>query len=164
MTRGSEAGLRWSRFAAASPNLAGEARRLFTGFGVPLGFLATVRLDGGPRVHPVCPLFDEDLHVFVVPGPKQADLRRDGRYALHCETYPPPRHEDAAYLAGTAAEVTDPERFVALKEVFFSQRPDEPWPGFDDQALFELRVDRVLVTMTADDGPLAAGHTVWATQ
>jgi hypothetical protein len=24
-------------------------------FGVPLGYLATVRRDGGPRLHPFCP-------------------------------------------------------------------------------------------------------------
>ena len=104
--------LRWSQFAVAAPALAAEARRLFTSHGVTLGFVATVRADGGPRVHPVCPLFHEQLHLFVVPGPKQEDLRRDGRYALHCETYPPPTHEDAAYVTGTAVEIRDPATFA----------------------------------------------------
>src|SRR5215470_6438545 len=56
---------------------------------IGLGFLATVRADGSPRVHPVCPVISAaGLHVSVVAGPKQADLRRDGRYALHSETCP----------------------------------------------------------------------------
>jgi len=52
-------------------------------------------LDGGPRVHPVCPVISAaGLHVLVISGPKQQDLRRDGRYALHSETCPPPRQDD----------------------------------------------------------------------
>ena len=58
-----------------------RAGALLYQFGVGLAFLATVRRDGGPRVHPMCPLIHQGgLYGFFVPGPKQADLHRDGRY------------------------------------------------------------------------------------
>src|SRR5205814_2633966 len=58
------------------------ARGQFYQFGIGLAFLATVRTDGAPRVHPVCPVIsDAGLHVLIVAGPKRQDLRRDGRYA-----------------------------------------------------------------------------------
>src|SRR4051812_11675092 len=59
---------RWPQFRAEEPDLAAAAEGLLYQFGVGLGFLATVRLDGGPRVHPVCPVLDGDgLWCFVVP-------------------------------------------------------------------------------------------------
>jgi len=74
----------WSEFAASAPGLAVAGRRLFYQYGPGLGFLATVRADGGPRLHPVCPVITGDgLYVFVVASPKGGDLERDGRYALH---------------------------------------------------------------------------------
>ena len=48
-------------------------------------YLATVRSDGGPRVHPVTPIFtDEGLYLFMEPtSPKGDDLRERSRFALH---------------------------------------------------------------------------------
>jgi hypothetical protein len=46
--------LTWAEFAHARPELAEAGRRLLYQFGVGLGFLATVRADGGPRLHPMC--------------------------------------------------------------------------------------------------------------
>ena len=85
----------WAEFETGQPGLAAAGRTLFYQFGVGLAFLATVRRDGGPRVHPMCPIIDGGgLFAFIVPGPKQADLRRDGRYALH--SFPCPDNEDAS--------------------------------------------------------------------
>jgi hypothetical protein len=76
--------VRWAEFATFRPDLAEARRQLLYQFGVGLAFLATVRPDGGPRVHPMCPLLtDEALYGFIVPSPKRADLHRDGRYAIH---------------------------------------------------------------------------------
>src|SRR5436189_6403404 len=98
----------WTDFQRQQPALADAGRRQFYHFGIGLAFLATVRPDGAPRVHPVCPIIsDAGLHILVTPGPKQRDLRRDGRYAIHTETCPPPIHEDGCMLSGTAREVTD---------------------------------------------------------
>jgi hypothetical protein len=159
--------LTWKQFSAARPDLARVGASLLYEFGdLGLGFLATVRADGGPRVHPVCPMVTEDgLYAFVVPGPKLTDLRRDARYALHSETFPPPRHDDAFYVTGHAEEHDDPQLRTSLTAQFLREHHlDEPWPEFDDQALVEFRVERCLVTLTEAREGLPAGHTIWSAQ
>ncbi|HXZ85879.1 MAG TPA: pyridoxamine 5'-phosphate oxidase family protein, partial [Myxococcota bacterium] len=116
-------------------------RKLLYPFGpaVGLGFLATTRRDGGPRVHPVCPaILGGGLYVFVIgDSPKRADLARDGRYALHF--YPDKDDDESFYCTGPAREVEDrAARAAAI-------------PGFahavrDDEVLFELRLSRALHT------------------
>ena len=94
----------WKDFAAAAPDLAQAGRALLNQFGVGLAFLATVRRDGAPRLHPVCPVLSGDrLSVLVtLASPKHGDLLRDGRYAL--QTFPEPKPGSAEfYLAGTSA-------------------------------------------------------------
>jgi hypothetical protein len=91
--------LTWAQFAHARPDLAEAGRRLMYQFGVGLAFLATVRADGAPRLHPICPLLtDQALLGFLQPSPKRHDLHRDGRYALHA--FPSEANEDAFYLCG----------------------------------------------------------------
>ena len=98
--------LTWTEFSRRQPALAAAGRAQLYQVGIGLGFLGTVRPDGGPRVHPVCPVISAaGLHLLIVAGPKQADLRRDGRCALHSETCPPPREEDGFAIIGHAAEV-----------------------------------------------------------
>ena len=46
----------WEEFAVAEPELAEAGCSLLYQFGVGLAFLATVRKDGAPRLHPVCPV------------------------------------------------------------------------------------------------------------
>ena len=158
----------WAAFAAQQPDLALAGRNLLYQHGVGLAFLATTRLDGGPRVHPVCPLLtgaggerDAGLFAFVVPSPKQADLRRDGRYALH--SFPHPDNEDAFYLTGRAVLVVDAatrrglaDQFVAEREAFAVPAPT------DEDALFRLDIDSCLLTRTAGHGDPRPQHTVWA--
>jgi hypothetical protein len=100
---------RWSEFAAEQPQLAAAGRALIYQFKVGLGYLATIRKDGGPRVHPVCPVIANDgLYVFVGnQSPKVHDLRRDGRFALH--SFPNPEVDDEFYVEGWARQVDDPE-------------------------------------------------------
>ena len=145
------------------PDLAEAGRGLLYNFGVGLGFLATVRPDGGPRVHPICPiLMDDHLYGLIVPGPKLNDLRRDGRFALHSETIPPPRQDDAFYLTGMAAEVHDAQTWERAATQLLDERGiGSRWPGFEAQILFEFVLDRCLLTMTEPRDGLPAGHTVW---
>src|SRR5581483_7894863 len=68
----------WIEFAEAQPDLAEAGRADIYQWGLGLGFLATVRPDGAPRVHPVCPVIGPDgLLVLIAGGPKQQDLLRD---------------------------------------------------------------------------------------
>src|SRR5438067_12392829 len=140
----------WLEFEAEVPLLAGEARKNLYEVGIGLGFLATVRPGGAPRVHPVCPIVSRvGLHVLVVPGPKQQDLRRDGRYALHTETCPPPNHEDGCMLAGTAREVTDADaRSKVLDQLRDERKDQELWPSVHTDALFELLIETCLLMRT----------------
>src|SRR5436190_108155 len=74
----------WGAFKGSDPQLAVVIRGLLMQYGQGTGYLATVRRDGGPRVHPVSPLLTHDaLYCFVVASRKRDDLLRDGRYALH---------------------------------------------------------------------------------
>jgi hypothetical protein len=152
----------WSEFADLRPDLEPVARGMLYQHGLGLGFLATVRADGGPRVHPVCPVLAENLYAFIVPGPKLADLRRDGRYALCSETCAPPRHDDNLYIAGMIEELEDASLRSRLTNQILSERDmAEPWPGFDQEPMLELHLDRVLITLTEGRDGLPAGHTVW---
>ena len=155
--------LTWGEFQAARPEAAAAGRALLYQVGVGLGFLATVRADGGPRVHPVCPILTDDgLYLFVVASPKRADLLRDPRYALHA--FPTDDNEDAFYITGVAeSRNEDPAVRARLAEQYLVQEramKEEP-PGFDDEHLFELRFDTCLVTKTTGHGDWNPQHTVW---
>jgi hypothetical protein len=130
---------------------------------IGLGFLATVRGDGGPRVHPICPLVTNDgLYGFIVPGPKLEDLRRDGRYALHSETFPPPHHDDSFYVTGIAVLQKDPLLRESLTQQVLVERDlVTPWAGFESEQLVEFRLDRCLLTLTRAQDDLPVGHTIW---
>jgi hypothetical protein len=137
----------WPEFALAAPRLAAQVRALFQQYGQGLGYLATVRPDGGPRVHPVAPVITEaGLFCFVIPSPKRRDLERDGRYALH--SFPAEHTEDEAYLAGTAVPVADPGRIDELARRFRAT-------SHADWRLFELGVE---VAMLGRTGP---AYQVW---
>ncbi|WP_353890601.1 pyridoxamine 5'-phosphate oxidase family protein [Micromonospora sp. WMMA1363] len=123
----------WSEFAADEPRLADGIRRLLQQYGPGLGYLATVRADGGPRVHPVSPVIaDEGLFCFVIDSPKRRDLERDGRYALH--SFPAEESDDEAYVAGHARPVTDSARVARLARLHRATSQV-------DWRLFELTVD-----------------------
>jgi hypothetical protein len=153
--------LTWGEFRARRPDLAAAGRALFYQFGVGLAFLATVRPDGGPRVHPMCPIITDDaLYALIVPSPKRSDLVRDGRYAMH--GFPLPDNEDAFYVAGTAVERTDPALRRAVDKLFLQERKvTETPPGFGEEGLFEFFIERCLLTRTTGHGDYHPQHTVW---
>ena len=132
--------LTWKDFAAAAPELAEAGRALLNQFGVGLAFLATVRRDGAPRLHPVCPvLFDDRLFVLITPGsPKRHDLTRDGRYAL--QTFPQPKAgSDEFYVTGRAHVVED----AATRAAIFR---DARHMADAAEIPFELMLERVMHT------------------
>ncbi|MGC1215408.1 MAG: pyridoxamine 5'-phosphate oxidase family protein [Micromonospora sp.] len=128
----------WSEFAADEPRLADEIRLLMQQYGPGFGYLATVRADGGPRVHPVSPVITDDgLFCFVIDSPKRRDLERDGRYALH--SFPPEESDDEAYVAGRAHPVTDQARVARVAELGRAA-PHVDW------RLFEFTIDVAMLT------------------
>jgi hypothetical protein len=151
----------WQQLQLERPELATAGRRLLYQFGVGLAFLGTVRADGGPRMHPVCPLIGgSGLFVFVVDSPKRRDLTRDARYALH--SFPSADNEDAFYLTGMARTVADADLRRRLARQFVEERAalSVPDPA-DSEALFELDVRSCLLTRTTGHGDPAPSHEVW---
>jgi hypothetical protein len=128
---------RWGEFAADAPDMAAAGAQLLEQFGIGLGFLATVRPDGGPRLHPMCPILAEGgLWTFIGPSPKLGDLRRDGRYALH--SFPAVDVDDEFYVTGRAVLVEDAAVRAAVRRAYKATFQS------DDEALFELLIDRAL--------------------
>ena len=130
----------WKEFAAAEPDLAESGRSLLFQFNVGLAFLATVRSDGAPRLHPVCPVFSDDrLFVLITPlSPKRRDLLRDGRYAL--QSFPQPKAgSDEFFIAGRAVLLDDATaRANVLRDAAHMADASE--------TAFELWIDRVMHT------------------
>jgi hypothetical protein len=131
----------WSDFARQAPELAafGEAR-LRSG----VAYLATLRADGSPRVHPVTPIIGERLFLFMEPtSPKGKDLQRDPRYMLHCAVEDMSGGGGEFYVRGRASFTTDP----ALREQANRAAPYTPRP---DYVLFVLDIDYAFMNVYAE--------------
>jgi hypothetical protein len=130
---------RWCDFAQERPEIADAGRALIYQFRVGLGYLATIRKDGGPRVHPVCPVIANDgLYLFIGnQSPKVHDLRRDGRFALH--SFPNPEVDDEFYVAGTVQQVDDAEIRRVVYEAYTATGAST-----SNDTLFELLLERAL--------------------
>jgi hypothetical protein len=136
----------WSTFAAAAPELAEHARRLFYRTETGEALLATVRHDGLPRIHPIYLAVMEDrLVAFMNPSPKLIDLATDGRFALH--NHQDPAAPDEILFRGRARPIDDLEtraRFAA--NWYFSTT--------DEYRLFEFDIERALLGQRgADEWP-----------
>jgi hypothetical protein len=137
---------RWSEFALAAPRLADAVHRLLHQYGPGLGYLATVRPDGGPRVHPVSPVVhDGGLYCFVIASPKRSDLERDGRYALHSF---PAEGDDEAYVAGRAIRVTEREVIAGLAAKMRAE-PRVDWRLYEFTIEVAMTVRRSVVSLAA---------------
>ena len=113
----------WHDFERQAPELAAYGRgRLSSG----VAYLATVRPDGGPRVHPVTPIIGDELYLFMEPtSPKGKDLVRDGRFALHCAVEDMSGGEGEFYVRGHGRLSVDPtHRTAATRAAAYEPRPD----------------------------------------
>src|SRR5512134_3434108 len=81
----------WAELEVGDPELAAFGRERFEGKVV---FHATLRRDGGPRLHPVSPWFGAGLLLvgFRARSPKNDEVALDGRYAMH-SAIEPDNHE-----------------------------------------------------------------------
>jgi hypothetical protein len=114
-----------------------------------VAYLATVRKDGSPRVHPITPIIGQGhLFLFMEPtSPKGHDLRRDQRYALHCSVSDNSGGSGEVIVAGRARFIDDPE-LRALAAQLASYTPA------DRYILFELDVESATSTIYTDAGPV----------
>ena len=101
----------WREFAAADPEMAAIGQGLLEQH--QLAYLATVRADGAPRLHPVSPqIIDGSLYVCTPrSSPKARDQMRDGRYVLHLL---PGKDDEEFRIRGRARLLTDADEIAAV--------------------------------------------------
>ena len=111
----------WVEFEEADPELASHVRsRLIAG----LCYLATIRPDGLPRVHPVgVQVRDGRLIVPMTPtSPKGGDIKRDGRFALHCSVENNYGGEGEVLVTGLGSQIEPPTEFAERGWIAFHLR------------------------------------------
>jgi len=98
---------RWSEFEKEQPEFAARVRKLLDAGRHKT--IATLRADGAPRISGIeCEIADGELRFGSMPAARKgADLRRNGRFALHGPTFHPVEGQEAAWpgeakIAGTA--------------------------------------------------------------
>ena len=150
---------RWDEFAAEAPDIAGPGRALIYQYGIGLGFIATVRKDGGPRMHPFCPIQAAGgLYGLIIPSFKRDDLLRDGRYAVHALS--PEEKDDEFYVTGRARRIEDAaiRAEVAASYVATGGKTDE------SEWLFEFDIERALLAVyrpRTDPNPFPPVYSKW---
>lgn len=150
----------WNEFSLEEPELEkiGKGLLFQSGPHVGLAFLATIRKDGAPRLHPVSLVYSNDHLFLLIPpaSPKCRDLKRDGRYAM--QAFPPPKNEENQefYLAGFAELIQDVEKRQALIA-------DTKIRVEEKEVLFELLLDRAMHTKLQNRGTPEEypKHSIW---
>jgi len=148
----------WKELETHAPELADAGRTLLYQFGPGLAFLATVRKDGAPRLHPICPtVVDGCLHALILPSsPKCGDLKRDGRYALH--TFPPKDRDDEFLVMGRAYFVDDKTRETKVRD----DQVARGMTSSHDEALFAFDIERIMYAKyPGGHGTWPPKYTVW---
>jgi hypothetical protein len=136
----------WNDLENTVPELAAFCRQRFE---TSVAYLATVRKDGSPRVHPVTPIVGQEyLFLFMEPtSPKGHDLRRDGRYALHSAVSDQNGTSGEVIIMGSATFIDDPAK-RSLASRLASYTPA------DRYILFELSIESAVSTIYKDGNPV----------
>jgi hypothetical protein len=137
----------WHEFSLEEPELAKFGQRLLFQSRIGRAFLATIRKDGAPRLHPISLVIHSDHLYILIPttSPKCADLLRDGRYAMQSFPFP---HDDANqefYLSGCVENIGNSvtrQKIIDEANIFTEE----------NEVLFELLVDRVMYTKLMNTG------------
>ena len=121
----------WGEFAADHPSLAEfGADRLAR----RAAYLATIRADGTPRVHPVMPVIGAGRLLLFMEStsPKRGDLRERGSYAMHAGVEGTGAGGEF-FITGRGRPCDDPElRAAAIEAAGYDV--DDAW------VMFELEV------------------------
>ena len=126
----------WGEFAAAAPEIAADGQRLFYRTRIGEAFLATVRDDAPPRLHPIyVAILEGRLVAFLLASPKATDLVEDGRYALHA--HQDPESPSEFVVRGRAHAIDDPDVWARFAAAWY----------FDldhDHRLFEFEIEHAI--------------------
>jgi hypothetical protein len=141
----------WSEVEVGAGDLADRVRARFEATG--LAIMATLRRDGSPRVTGIEPSFAlGELWLGSMPDARKgADLRRDGRVALHAATVDKQVAEGDAKVAGVAVLVDDRDVQQAVGEALVAAAGEAqvPEPGTYD--LFRVDVRELSFLRPAGD-------------
>ncbi len=140
----------WKALEDQQPALATMGTQRLNG---QVAYLATVRKDGSPRVHPMTPIIGQGhLFVFMEPtSPKGHDLQRDGRYAIHCSVSDTSGASGEFIVSGQARLIDDPE-LRSLAVLLASYAPA------DRYILFEFDINSATSTVYQNGQPV---HQHW---
>ncbi len=137
----------WGEFAESAPELAAFGAERFRQ--AQVAYLATVRNDRGPRLHPVTPILGEGrLFLFMEPtSPKGHDLGRHSRYAMHSLVTDQNGTPGEFWITGRAIRAADPAtRAIAATAAAY-------YPA-DRYILFELSVEEAASTLYEGGQPM----------
>ena len=142
----------WKVFADQAPEIATLA---YEKLNRKIAYLATLRKDGSPRLHPVTPFIANGmLYIFTEPSsPKIRDLTRDGRYALHCSVGGGGPLVEIE-VSGEAVVIQDP----SVREP--AQRYAASSVVIDSYVLYEFQIQQVLVVEYDEGKPVVRRYKV----
>lgn len=147
----------WAEFEADARDVAAIGSRLWPGLvaldrGDPvpvtaacfsIAYLATVRRDGAPRLHPFCPIIAGGSLFAAIPqsSPKGDDLRRDPRCVIHAMPGP---DDDEFCIRAIAREVTaDMETAALVRQVVERSDVGGMTESVSQDPLFEFDLQQV---------------------
>jgi len=156
----------WAQFEREAPEVAEVATRLWPGplalhrYGslpdgvswFAISYLGTVRRDGGPRVHPFCPILADGRLFAAIPrsSPKGGDLRRDPRCVIHAL---PGADDDELSIRALAREVSSDESLrAAIRAVIARTEVGGMIESVAQDPLFEFDLRQVDVARWVDIG------------
>ncbi|MDA0350799.1 MAG: pyridoxamine 5-phosphate oxidase [Chloroflexi bacterium] len=134
----------WREIQNAEPEFAAQVQRVFDAHLHKT--MATLRLDGGPRISGTEATFkDGELWLGMLATSRKAqDLARDGRVALHSATVDAEMSEGDAKLSAVAVRETDAAKLAAA----FGEAED-------GSIFFRLDIHEVALTQPSDSAGLA---------
>jgi len=148
----------WHEFSLEEPELAQFGKKLLFQSRIGRAFLATIRKDGAPRLHPISLVIHSDHLYILIPttSPKYADLMRDGRYAMQAFPLPHDDENQEFFLSGCVENIGDSsirQNIIEDTSIFTDE----------NEVLFELLVDRVMYTKLINPGELEENpvHIKW---
>lgn len=142
----------WSHFEEEAPETVAVFRRRLEATGLAL--MATLRVDGAPRISPLEPLLGEDrLWLGMMPhSTKSRDLRRDPRLCLHSATADKDVSDGDAKLWGRAVlvgDATERASYAAAMKAATGVDAEAMPGGFD---LFWVELTGASSLVLGDDG------------
>ena len=142
----------WKEFETHAPQIASMGEKKLDR---KVAYLATLKQDGSPRLHPVTPFIGNGmLFIFTEPSsPKIKDLRRDPRYALHASVERKEGEPLNEFLvSGTARIINDLSLRAKAADIAASPVLT------DDYVLFEFLIQNILWIEYDNDGKRTVQH------